>query len=378
MASYLTTVLKRWKSRMNAARVNAPGVRFKDKTIVIESDDWGAIRTPSVEVLRKFEAAGMDISSSIYRNDALASEQDLDLFFNALQAVRNSQGEAVKVTANTIMANPDFDRIRQDNFGQYHFEPFTTTLEKYPQHGKSFAKWQQAMTSDIFWPQFHGREHLNINRWMKRLQSGDDKVRFCFDQRTTFSGEGDYSFMEAFDWDHRDDIATHREIISDGLDMFEKIFGFRSKSFIAPCYNWDPALDTEFSKLGIEVLQGTRRQLVPTGQFDQYVDKTHFFGEHQSGCPRYNVRNCFFEPTMNPAKDWVDSCLAEISAAFTFQKPAVICSHRVNYIGFIDERNRDRGLKELTRLLKAVVKKWPEVKFMFTDQLADQMAKNNG
>ena len=79
---------------------------------------------------------------------------------------------------------------------------------------------------------------------------------------------------------------------------------------------------------------------------------------------------------MNPDKDWVDSCLAQISNAFLFNKPAVICSHRVNYIGFIEQANRDRGLKNLSKLLHLIVKKWPEVRFISTDQLVEIMKED--
>uniref|UniRef100_UPI0040496F24 hypothetical protein n=1 Tax=Flavobacterium sp. TaxID=239 RepID=UPI0040496F24 len=84
---------------------------------------------------------------------------------------------------------------------------------------------------------------------------------------------------------------------------------------------------------------------------------------------KYNIRNCFFEPSSAPDRDWVDSCLVQISSAFLWNKPAVICSHRINYIGFIDEKNRDRGLRDLNNLLKKIVQKWPEVKFISTDEL---------
>ena len=74
---------------------------------------------------------------------------------------------------------------------------------------------------------------------------------------------------------------------------------------------------------------------------------------------------------MNPHKDWVNSCLAQIRNAFLFNKPAVICSHRVNYIGFIEPANRDRGLEGLRKLLQLIVRKWPEARFISTDQLAE-------
>jgi hypothetical protein len=81
------------------------------------------------------------------------------------------------------------------------------------------------------------------------------------------------------------------------------------------------------------------------------------------------VRNCKFEPTADPNKDWVNSCLKEIQTAYRWKKPAIIESHRVNYIGYINPGNRDKNLKLLGELLAAVKKRWPDVEFMSSDQL---------
>ena len=86
-------------------------------------------------------------------------------------------------------------------------------------------------------------------------------------------------------------------------------------------------------------------------------------------------RNCKFEPAKNHNIDWVDQCLSEIKIAFRWGKPVVIDSHRVNYIGSISPENRDYSLKELKCLLKEIVKRWPEVEFVNSEQLYNEMLK---
>ena len=76
------------------------------------------------------------------------------------------------------------------------------------------------------------------------------------------------------------------------------------------------------------------------------------------------VRNCEFEPSSNPDVDWVDKCLSDIRMAFQWGKPAVISAHRVNFVGYIDSKNRDRNLRSLERLLTSIVRQWPEVEFL--------------
>ena len=52
-------------------------------------------------------------------------------------------------------------------------------------------------------------------------------------------------------------------------------------------------------------------------------------------------------------------------------KPAIISSHRINYIGSLVEENRAYNLSRLNNLLKIILEKWPDIEFMTSDQLGD-------
>jgi hypothetical protein len=94
----------------------------------------------------------------------------------------------------------------------------------------------------------------------------------------------------------------------------------------------------------------------------------HYIGQKNRLGQIYLTRNCFFEPSQ-PGRDWVDSCLNDIRIAFRCRKPAVISSHRVNYIGALDPKNRESGLRQLSALLKSILQQWPDVEFMTSDEL---------
>ncbi len=96
--------------------------------------------------------------------------------------------------------------------------------------------------------------------------------------------------------------------------------------------------------------------------------------QKENGCD--NIRNVFFEPVNDPTKDWTDAALARIQAAFLMKRPAVISTHRVNFVGFIDPKNRENGLVQLEKLLQTVVKKWPDVKFITTNELSNYINTN--
>lgn len=364
-------MINSFKSFVGAAKLNIGGRKLINKYLIIESDDWGAIRTPSKQALITFEKEGLDLSKSIYKNDALESETDLTDLFDLLIKYKDVKGNHPVFTANTIVANPDFERIKASNFQSFFFEPYTNTLAKYPQHTKVHELHLKGMDLNVFRPQFHGREHLNYKRWLKVLQSGNEKALFCFKHGATYSGVGDYSFMEAYDWDVKSDTEDHKLIIEEGLKLFEKLFGFKSKSFIAPCYNWDSEIEPTLVKNGVEVIQGLKGQLAPTGKFDVYNRIPHHFGEINKNGLFFNIRNVFLEPSHLPNKDWVDACLAQIRMAFLMNKPAVISTHRINYIGYIEPKNKSLGLKTLDILLSKVLKTWPEVQFVSTDKMKE-------
>jgi hypothetical protein len=365
------------KSFLGGLKGNAAGSqRLKDKLLIIESDDWGAIRTPSNQALHAFAAKGFELDKSIYKVDALASKSDLESLFNLLLSIKNAHGLHPVITANAIMANPDFNKIKEADFKTYHWEPFYKTFERYPEHQDNLNTWKKGMVEGVFYPQFHGREHLNIGRWMQALQKSDEKVRFSFDWGSTYSGVADYAYMEAYDWSFPEEIEEHKIIIKEGLKIFKDTFGFASKSFIAPCYNWDSDLESFLAEQGIEWIQGISSQLTPTGTFDNYNAIPHHFAKKNVFGSRYNIRNVFFEPVNDPTKDWTDAALARIQAAFLMKRPAVISTHRVNYVGYIDPKNRDNGLNQLEKLLRIVVKKWPDVKFITTDQLTEYIDGN--
>ena len=82
------------------------------------------------------------------------------------------------------------------------------------------------------------------------------------------------------------------------------------------------------------------------------------------------VRNVVFEPTEDRGIDWVNFTMKQIETAFRWNKPAIISSHRVNFCGHIEPKNREKGLESLQLLLKQFVQKWPDVEFMAADEMA--------
>ena len=368
----MNSSISRLRTSLSRNFINFPGIRLNRKIVVIESDDWGSIRIPSNEVYSKFISRGFDISNSDYnRLDTLETNDDLTMLYDVLRSFKDGMGNYPVITANCVVGNPDFHKIKESDFSEYYFEPVTETLKRYPNRDMVETLWKQGNSEGIFHPQFHGREHVNVVRWMEALRKKTPEIMFTFDNETTFSGEGDYNFMEVLDFNTPDDISKMKESLEEGLDLFEKIFGFRSKSFIPPCYTWNSDVEETLHNNGVKYIQGLVIQSVPTGSFGNYTRKYHFTGNTNSFGQYFLIRNCFFEPSLNKNIDTLEECLNRMKIAFRWKKPAVISAHRINFMGSLDENNRKNNLSLFHELLTRIIKQWPDVEFMTTDKLGE-------
>lgn len=350
--------------------------------VVFESDDWGSVRMPSLDALSKLQKSGVLLAkpSSYDSVDTLASNVDLEFLMESLASVKDSKGNPAKITLNTCVVNPDFNKIKANNFQKYYYEPFTETLKHYPHHDRAFKLWKEGMDHKVFRPQFHGREHLNPQKWLRYLRNGNKDVLVAFD-------EGCYSlavinngiretFLEAFRIESAKERDFVKESIKEGLDLFEQLFSFRSESMIAPCYMWDDYIEDVAATYGVKYIQGGYIQRHSPWQQSLGIRITgHYNGEVNSRGQCYLVRNCSFEPTQL-ANNTADNCMAEIRKAFKSHLPAVISCHRQNFIGDLNPDNRDRNLKEFGRLLKMITKHYPDVEFMSSDELGKTLFKS--
>ena len=361
---------------------NLPGWRTNRKIVVIESDDWGTIRMSSKEAFNSLLKKGYPVDQCPYnKHDALESNQDLEMLFDVLNSVKGNDGNPVILTANNIVANPDFEKIKKSNFNEYHFEPFTETLKHYPEHDRVMDLYREGINNKLIMPQFHGREHLNVTLWMKALQrkSEDEMVAFdlgIFSSKVAQKYGYQNEYMDAFDFKNLKELVFQEKAIIEGLKLFKHIWNFDSESFIAPCYIWHSQLEKVLKENGVKYIQGLINQLEPReGDSWSYSKKYHYQGQKNSLGQRYLIRNAFFEPTINPIFDWESDCLKRIDLAFKFRKPAVISSHRLNYMGYLNPKNRSENLIKLKSLLTKIKKHWPEVIFLSSNQLGNLMNK---
>lgn len=357
---------------------NLMSSNFEKKLLVVESDDWGSLRTESLAQRVALNYIDPSVQKDPYiQLDGLASEDDLSALFEMLHSVKNNQGISPVLTTNFCTANPDFRKIKADGYENFHFEPFFKTIEK-KNSGKSVLKlWNEGQSNGILHPQLHGREHLHAIGWLAEIRNGNKELLKAFELETwgipykATIQQRRKNLQAALDLYHLpNEEVFQTEWLKDSAKIFGDFFGFKSKSFIPPAYVWHTGINQTLQELGVQSLQGIKLQYQP--KKSGYRRKLRFIGEkdhkHQI---RYFPRNVFFEPALQPNKDWYSETLSGIEKAFSNKQPAIIGSHRINFIGKLEESNRSRNLKSLKAILQEVVKRHPDVQFVSSDKLID-------
>lgn len=179
--------------------------------------------------------------------------------------------------------------------------------------------------------------------------------------------------MAAFDFETENELKELVQISSEGIHLFKEIFKYQPTLFTASSLLHNSSIEPGLKEKGIEFIDRSKLTFEPLGNA-QYRKKYFYLGQKNREKQIYLTRNCVFEP--NNSKESVNGTLQDINIAFRWGKPAIISSHRVNFVSGIEEANRDQGLGSLRELLKKIIKKWPDAEFMTSSDLGHLIAKS--
>lgn len=357
----------------------------KQKIVVFESDDWGMTRTMSKKSLERLKKFFPSNYINVYEEfDSLERNKDVSGLLEVLIKHKTPQGIRPNFTLNNIVANPNFTEIINSNFRNYHYEPFTETLSNYNDSSAVIQTCKEGVAEGVLSIEFHGREHLNINRWMNSLVEGNSLLRKAVSEghiahSDNYPPSGRRDYLDAFGFAYKSQFETEESIISSGLDIFKRVWGFQPTSFIAPCYTWHSNIEPYLFKNGVKFIQGNRVQRVPHKNETLEVKRTYNWHgkKHRSGLLSV-TRSFDFEPVTAKNKlEYLDKKMFELNNYLSNRMPVVISSHRVNYIGRISERNRDENLNLLDKFLAFIVETHPDVVFLSSAELATRYLNKN-
>lgn len=361
--------------------LNINGWHTTKKYVVIVSDDWGGIRNSSNETRQNLIRLGLNMEDNRFdKYDTLESNEDLDELFNVLLKYEDCKGNHPVFSAITNVANPDFEKIKAGDFRSYFYEKMDVTLANTENSDKVLDYYKKGIELNIFRPELHGREHLQVNWLMQDLQNRNSLIFKSFENKYWYLSQEyieDHKrrwYGAAFDVANADDIFLHEQIIADSTQLFSSLFGYNSIYFTPPAGIYNDKLEKKMFACGIKLIDVPIKQKMPLGN-NKYKLKIHYTGQSSSSGLHYLIRNALFEPNLFGCNEAVDVCMSAMETNFRLNLPVIISNHRTSFVGGIDLKNREMGLKSFDLLLKKMLKKWPDIEFVSPSNLYANFVK---
>lgn len=377
-------MLSNYKNKLLNNAKNLIGWRTSRKIVVFSVDDYGNVRVHSKKARKKMNEEGLKIKSRFDTLDTLETREDIEMLFETLQSVQDKHGNPAVFTPFAIPCNINFEKMAETGYTEYFFELLPDTFRKLSEMNPDAYKgaWRlikEGIDQGLMVPQFHGREHFNLKVFKEKLRDNDHTVLTALKNRsyTSISGSGydSISTLAAFNFHEFHENEQLQKIIEDGIRAFEDVYGYKPENFMAPGGREHPVLHETLLDCGIRYLDTPLVKSEHQGE-GKYKRVFNYTGKQNELGQIFLVRNVLFEPSENESIDWADYAMNQIEAAFRWNRPAIISSHRVNFCGLIDPDNRSRGIASLEKLLNRIVSRWPEVEFMSASSLG-RLIENN-
>ena len=309
--------------------------------LILESDDWGY--GPVVQAQR------------------------LDQIVELLARFRDSRGSPPVMTLGVILAGPDTDRIRADGCRTYHRVSLAD-----PRLAPVRDAMLRGVERGVFALQLHGMEHY----WpacLMHAAAADEKLRDWL-MRSGFPCTEALPSPLQSRWI---DVSTlpSRPLPADQvaaaateeIAAFTEVFGVNPKVVVPSTFVWTDAVESAWVRAGARVVvtPGIRNESRDAEGRVVAGEHTYFNAATGPRAVLYIVRDCYFEPSFGHTHR---SAIQALQRNTHVRQPTLLEIHRVNFIE--EERQAERTLEEVTRLLDAACAQFSDIRFMDTAELA--------
>ncbi|MFW6058819.1 MAG: hypothetical protein ACODAQ_01475 [Phycisphaeraceae bacterium] len=342
--------------------------------LVIESDDWGACESArhaadASALRRKLEPLGFPIDRL---HNTLESPADLDALYNVLASVTGRDGQPAVMTGFVCLGNPDYDAIRAADFRAYHDIGLDEGVPIGWERGDIVGAMRRGMHRGVFVPEFHaGLHHTSPTLWLELLRCGSVEGRIA---RILFD-HGCYAQPAHLPEYHRMSARQQRDWVQRALDRFRRAFGVSPAAAVTS--DATPVTEVVWSLAGMEVFCLKNARL-HDGSVVIYDTKP--WNAQDARCPMggsnpelemvYLSRNVHADgAAFRNAPDEAAPLVAAIHACWRRDEPAVMNTHRNNYVS-LDAQRAQAGRRMLGDVLERLVTEAPNVCFLTTHELA--------
>jgi hypothetical protein len=341
------------------------------RAVAIQSDDWGLAgfvpRSDSWQGLER-EAVSPGRFPPVYWGSTLEDAAVVDRLVAILAAHRGRDGVAAVFQPNYVMGSLAYDA--QDAAWQSYKLP-----QWPPQYDRPglWAAVGEGRRQGVWHPEFHALWHYDPEQ---RKQRG---------LATEVAREATLRGISLFpDSEKARELAPWRSTgvmsaeLDDALRVFERVFGRRPSSVIAPDYTWHAWIEKLWQSRGLQIVQAKREQRNPqwlggtSGRVQKYVDRQWTRLIHPGRT--YLERNCRLEPVQSAdPQAVVTQCVADTRRAWSRGEPAIVETHRVNF-SHTDPQVVRVGMTSLAAYLSAVATEEAAPVFLCDTEI-DQLAR---
>lgn len=356
---------------------NLPGKRTSRKLLAFISDDWGDIRISSSKQLKQLRKLGIPVDESPHTlYETLTSPEDFERLFEVLTSVEDFKGKPACLTSFALMANPDIEKIKANGKKKYEYITIDQSIKEL--YGdKGWKMWLKGIENEIFDVQLHGREHFSSVRWMNLLQEEHELTKKCLEydfSHIQIPINGKPHILAACYTENDIQVKKLDKIVRDAGRIYLKLFGKNPLIFNPPNAILSKTLYPTLYSIGVRgVVTGPIRY--EPDQKGILYRKFHYSGQRigfKEGIITHFLSNAAFEPSSFSNIDHLNNALQQIEAAFIMGKPALVNTHRVNYVKGRGNPKVDASLRLLKTLLTSVKNRWPEVEFIGVSKLLNK------
>ena len=336
------------------------GFRFSRPLVLIQSDDWGRVGVRDQEGWSALRAAGINLGERPYDFYSLETAEDVRALTNTLLNLRDSVGQPARVMMNFIVANPKFANVQITD--ENSWLPLADGLPGRWLRPQLFEAYREGIAAGVFCPALHGATHLCIRCADRALRMGGERSNLL---RAFWAEETPYIHWRmpwvGFEYWDPEETAARRFLLSNEQDerirwaikAYTKFFGAGPTSACAPGYRADQSTHQHWWECGIRIAQS-----------GPGITRAPHFDDRGL---LHTYRSIDFEPALQPQLDWQD-CVKQAREWLSHGLPFVLSMHSINFhstlAGF-----RQKTLPMLNKLLKALVREFPNLLFVSDEQL---------
>ena len=308
--------------------------------LIVESDDWGYGPLEQAARLR-------EISELMGRH-------------------RDASGRPAVMTLGVVLGGPDTARMAADEWKRYH----RLTLSD-PKLSPVLEQITAGARHGVFALQLHGLEHYWPPALMKAAEQSDE-VQAWLRSAELPATEALPSHLQSR-WADAS-VLPSRALPPEAIERaareeaqaFRALFGMVPAVVVPPTFVWTAEVEHAWSQADIRVVVTPGRRFGGRDAAGRPapVDPHFHNAETARSGITYLVRDDYFEPALGHR---AERALVALEAKTRLGRPTLLETHRANFLG--DAKAAD-SLGELDRLLTAALRRWPNLHFMSSAELA--------